>query len=29
MLVFLVRVTYWPPLSVWLPQHLGMIAATK
>jgi len=29
MLVFLVLVTYWPPLSIWLPQHLGMIAATK
>jgi len=27
MLVFLVIVTYWPPLSIWLPQHLGMIAA--
>ena len=29
MLVFLVLVTYWPPLSIWLPQQLGMIAATK
>ena len=29
MLVFLVLVTYWPPLSTWLPQQLGMIAATK
>jgi C4-dicarboxylate transporter DctM subunit len=26
MLVFLVIVTYWPPLSLWLPQKLGMIA---
>jgi C4-dicarboxylate transporter DctM subunit len=26
MLVFLVMVTYWPPLSIWLPQQLGMIA---
>ncbi|CAG0967785.1 MAG: TRAP transporter large permease subunit [Rhodocyclales bacterium] len=26
MLVFLVIVTYWPPLSLWLPQRLGMIA---
>jgi len=26
MLVFLVLVTYWPPLSIWLPQQLGMIA---
>lgn len=25
MLVFLVLVTYWPPLSLWLPQILGMI----
>jgi C4-dicarboxylate transporter DctM subunit len=25
MLVFLVLVTYWPPLSLWLPQVLGMI----
>jgi hypothetical protein len=24
--VFLVIVTYWPPLSIWLPQQLGMIA---
>jgi C4-dicarboxylate transporter DctM subunit len=29
MLVFLVLVTYYPPLSTWLPQQLGMIAATK
>jgi C4-dicarboxylate transporter DctM subunit len=27
MLVFLLLVTYWPPLSLWLPQQLGMIAA--
>jgi C4-dicarboxylate transporter DctM subunit len=26
MLVFLVLVTYWPTLSLWLPQHLGMIS---
>jgi len=26
MLVFLVVVTYWPPLSLWLPRQLGMIA---
>ena len=26
MLVFLVIVTYWPPLSLWLPQQLGMIS---
>ena len=26
MLVFLVIVTYWPPLSIWLPQQLGIIA---
>ena len=26
MLVFLVLVTYWPPLSLWLPQQLGMVA---
>jgi C4-dicarboxylate transporter DctM subunit len=26
MLVFLVIVTYWPALSLWLPQHLGMVA---
>ena len=26
MLVFLVIVTYWPALSLWLPRHLGMIA---
>ena len=26
MLVFLVIVTNWPPLSIWLPQQLGMIA---
>ncbi|CAB1369463.1 TRAP transporter large permease [Denitratisoma oestradiolicum] len=25
MLVFLVLVTYWPPLSLWLPKTLGMI----
>ncbi|MDQ6619149.1 MAG: TRAP transporter large permease subunit [Pseudomonadota bacterium] len=25
MLVFLVIVTYWPPLSLWLPQTLGMM----
>lgn len=25
MLVFLVIVTYWPPLSLWLPKTLGMI----
>jgi C4-dicarboxylate transporter DctM subunit len=25
MLVFLVLVTYWPPLSLWLPRTLGMI----
>jgi C4-dicarboxylate transporter DctM subunit len=25
MLVFLVLVTYWPPLSLWLPQLLGMV----
>jgi len=25
MLVFLVIVTYWPPLSLWLPRALGMI----
>ncbi len=25
MLVFLVVVTYWPPLSLWLPRVLGMI----
>ena len=25
MLVFLVIVTYWPPLTLWLPQTLGMI----
>ena len=24
MLVFLIMVTYWPPLSIWLPQVLGM-----
>jgi C4-dicarboxylate transporter DctM subunit len=22
--VFLIIVTYWPPLSLWLPQWLGM-----
>jgi C4-dicarboxylate transporter DctM subunit len=26
MLVFLVVVTYWPPLSLWLPRTLGMIS---
>ena len=26
MLVFLVLITYWPPLTLWLPQQLGMIA---
>ncbi len=26
MLIFLALVTYWPPLSLWLPRHLGMIA---
>ncbi len=25
MLVFLVAVTYWPPLSLWLPRTLGMM----
>src|SRR6266404_4693777 len=25
MLVFLVIVTYWPPLSIWLPRVLGML----
>jgi C4-dicarboxylate transporter, DctM subunit len=25
MLVFLVLVTYWPPLSIWLPHALGMM----
>jgi len=25
MLVFLVLVTYWPPLSIWLPRALGMM----
>jgi C4-dicarboxylate transporter, DctM subunit len=25
MLVFLLVVTYWPPLSIWLPKMLGMI----
>ena len=25
MLVFLVAVTYWPPLSLWLPRQLGMM----
>jgi C4-dicarboxylate transporter DctM subunit len=29
MLVFLVLVTYWPPLSIWLPQQLGMITAAR
>jgi len=26
MLVFLVVVTYWPPLSIWLPKTLGMMS---
>jgi C4-dicarboxylate transporter DctM subunit len=26
MLAFLAIVTYWPPLSIWLPRQLGMIA---
>jgi len=26
MLTFLALVTYWPPLSLWLPRQLGMIA---
>ena len=26
MLVFLLIVTYWPPLSIWLPKTLGMIS---
>jgi C4-dicarboxylate transporter DctM subunit len=25
MLVFLIVVTYWPGLSIWLPKHLGMM----
>ena len=25
MLVFLVGVTYWPPMSIWLPKFLGMM----
>lgn len=25
MLIFLMLVTYWPPLSLWLPQQLGMM----
>ncbi|NJD88387.1 MAG: TRAP transporter large permease subunit, partial [Betaproteobacteria bacterium] len=25
MLVFLVAVTYWPPLSIWLPKTLGLM----
>ena len=25
MLVFLAIVTYWPPLSIWLPRALGML----
>jgi C4-dicarboxylate transporter DctM subunit len=25
MLVFLTLVTYWPPLSIWLPKTLGMM----
>jgi C4-dicarboxylate transporter DctM subunit len=27
MLVFLVIVTYWPPLSIWLPRALGMMGS--
>ncbi len=27
MLVFLVVVTYWPPLSLWLPRQLGMLGS--
>jgi C4-dicarboxylate transporter, DctM subunit len=26
MLVFLIMVTYWPPMSLWFPRMLGMIA---
>jgi len=26
MLVFLILVTYWPTMSLWLPRHLGMIS---
>jgi C4-dicarboxylate transporter DctM subunit len=25
MLIFLVIVTYWPALSIWLPQKMGMM----
>jgi C4-dicarboxylate transporter, DctM subunit len=25
MLVFLVAVTYWPAMSIWLPKVLGMM----
>jgi C4-dicarboxylate transporter DctM subunit len=25
MLVFLMIITYWPPLTLWLPQMLGML----
>jgi len=25
MLVFLALVTYWPPLSIWLPKMMGMM----
>jgi C4-dicarboxylate transporter DctM subunit len=25
MLAFLILVTYWPPLSLWLPRMLGML----
>jgi C4-dicarboxylate transporter DctM subunit len=25
MLVFLVVVTYWPAMSIWLPKALGML----
>jgi C4-dicarboxylate transporter DctM subunit len=28
MLVFLIVVTYWPDLSIWLPRALGMMAPT-
>jgi len=27
MLVFLVMVTYWPDLSLWLPRVLGMLTS--
>ena len=29
MLVFLVAVTYWPPLSLWLPRQLGMMSTLR